>query len=312
MAARIVYLDQCAISSIVKNKDDLWGLLDDKLRLRLDRGVVVCPASQLHYEESMLSEDWRDELWAKCQELAGPWSFLPIETIEGIQLRRGLRVYLGEPEEAESPQGVIKRSGGGAGASEPLASSVRQRKERSFQEMQGMVEDYQGFESARAACILRYVGQIPFGGGEGEARAVHLIEELAGEVHRLRPGEHDPASVIQEFLKTQAVQPVPFLDIWSRLWATIAQHVRSTVKPRRLKPGDLYDVQAMSFYGPYCDAMFVDNEFRKLASQRNVDVLGRYGVRLFSETNRNEFEAWLDETLAGITAQEHRPGLRQL
>jgi hypothetical protein len=70
-------------------------------------------------------------------------------------------------------------------------------------------------------------------------------------------------------------------------------------------------VQAISFYGPYCDAMFVDNEFRKLASQRNVDVPGRYGVRLFSETNRGEFEAWLDETSAGITAEENQPDRHQ-
>lgn len=59
-------------------------------------------------------------------------------------------------------------------------------------------------------------------------------------------------------------------------------------------------MQAISCYGPYCDAMFVDNEFRKLAYQRNVEVPGRYGVRLFSETNREEFMAYLGETQQGV------------
>ena len=55
--------------------------------------------------------------------------------------------------------------------------------------------------------------------------------------------------------------------------------------------------ETLAYYSPYCDAMFNDNEFRKLACQRNVDVPGRYGVRLFSETNRNQFMAYLDEFL---------------
>ena len=72
----------------------------------------------------------------------------------------------------------------------------------------------------------------------------------------------------------------------------------SEVKPRKIKPSDIYDVRAVAYYGPYCDAMFLDNEFRKLACQRNIDVPGRYGVRLFSETNRAEFKDYLDDVSA--------------
>lgn len=287
MTARIVYLDQCAISSIVKSKDEFWRQLEDKLRFLLNREAIICPTSQLHYEESMLSEQWRHQLWAKCQELAGRWRFLPLEAVESLQLQRALRKYLGEPEEPAKPPAAVGRCESDLDADEPLAFSVPQRRDETLQEIRRLVEDFQNFESTRAAGIHAHLGRL--------AGASGLQDELAGEVRRLRPTEREPMAVIRDFLQSQITHPAPFLDLWSRLWATVAQHIHSTVKPRRLKPGDIYDVQAIAYYGPYCDAMFVDNEFRKLASQRNVDVPARYGVRLFSETNREQFRTCLDE-----------------
>jgi len=78
--ARIIYPDQCAISSIVKRKDDRWVRLQEKLRLLLDRGTIICPTSQLHYEESvdvpgrytvlLFSETNREQFMVYLDEIA--------------------------------------------------------------------------------------------------------------------------------------------------------------------------------------------------------------------------------------------------
>lgn len=78
--------------------------------------------------------------------------------------------------------------------------------------------------------------------------------------------------------------PVPYRRCMSR-----------SRKARRIKGSDLYDLILVSHYAPYCDAVLLDNDFRALASQRNVDVPGRYGVRLFSENNREDFARYLEE-----------------
>jgi hypothetical protein len=118
---------------------------------------------------------------------------------------------------------------------------------------------------------------------------VTLVHRLVCEVKAMRPVEENPISVVEESLGSEQIMTIPSLDITSCLNTVLAQHAQSNVKPRSLRPSDAYDVQAISSCAPYCDAMFVDNEFRKLASQRNIDVPGRYGVRLFSENSRQEF-----------------------
>ena len=292
---KTIYLDQSAISNIAKAKDAFWRDLHRELRLLLKRQVIACPCSPFHFEESVRSKDWGTELQAICQELAGPYRFRPQEEIALTQLRRALRSYLGEAEETLGKFFTEFCQYDAPTSTERLPCSHNEPPLLTAQRVAPTrAQDHGNFESSVATEICRYAEEILQAYAAGETTAVRLLESLGKEVVRIRTDEPHPMLVIGEFLRSENVQKVPFLDISSRLWATIAQHLYSTVKPRTLKPSDICDVQAISYYGPYCDAMFVDNEFRKLASQRNVDVPGRYGVRLFSETNRAQFKAFLD------------------
>jgi hypothetical protein len=322
---KIIYLDQCAISSIAKAKDELWLQLYEKLRGALERQLIVCPSSQLHDEESLLSADWRNQLQAVYRELAGPYRFGSLAEIELAQWRKAICIYLGGAEPSDRlPVSRLCDEDCPGPAADP--GQVRKDKEARHRRMQRVLEPARSFQAARAAESRRYIDQISQDCAAGTARAVRLVEGLEGEVIRIRPDEPSPLSVVNGFLRSEHAAAVPFLDIWSRLWATIAQHVHSQVVPRRLKPSDIYDVQALAYFGPYCDAMFVDNEFRKLALQRNVDVAGRYGVRLFSKNSREAFKAYLDElpvpavpallfrgdlmVSAGVSSTQWRPGTR--
>jgi len=61
--------------------------------------------------------------------------------------------------------------------------------------------------------------------------------------------------------------------------------------------------------------MFLDNAFRGLASQKNVDVPGRYSVRLFSAKSllrtetTDDFVEYLNDLLQNMPC-EHREALR--
>ena len=118
-------------------------------------------------------------------------------------------------------------------------------------------------------------------------------------------------ALVDQFFKSDKALNTPFLYINSRLWATIAQKVRNQKGPRKPKPSDSYDVKAISTYAPYCDAMYVDNEFHSMASQKNVDVSGKFGVRLFSTRTHDSFLAYLDDILKSMS-EAHREGLTLL
>jgi hypothetical protein len=292
-----IYLDQCAISSIAKAKDTLWLQLYEKLKGLLEQRLIICPSSQLHVEESLLSADWRHELQAVYKKLAGRYRFCSLEEIEAAQWRKAFWTHLGGADESDGPQ-VVQSCEKDRPMPAVDLGKIRQGKKEIHRRMHRVLEPARSFQSAMFAESRRYVDQILRDYAAGMADAVRLVTGLEAEVKSLRPGEQDPPSVVREFFQSENATAVPFLDIWSRLWATIAQHVQSQVVPRRLKPSDIYDVQALAYYGPYCDAIFVDNEFRKVALQRNVDVPGRYGVRLFSKNNREQFVGYLNEISA--------------
>ena len=348
---KVVYLDQCAISSIVKAKDPFWVQLNDRLKLLIDLQLIACPYSRCHREESMLSERWRDKLQVLYKKLAGEDRFCSPDKIEFTQLRRALLSYLGHPEPAretdrwkdycaEDPH----RFAGDMlvychfSANEAVVSSVRQRKRAIHAELED-ASDYwkknpQGFKDSVAKeqsdygrNLIKAYRQLTAAqtaienmlSGElleayrsvvrpgkfdprtspGTQPGIELVHSLACEVLHLQRDEADPLDAVDKFFKSEQVRSVPFLDIQSSPVATIAQQTQSITKSRKPKPSDWYDVQAISCYAPYCDVMFLDNEFRILATQGNVDVPGRYGVRLFSEANREAFRAYLDSIWLG-------------
>lgn len=144
----------------------------------------------------------------------------------------------------------------------------------------------------------------------GVQPGVMLVHWLAAEVYEARPEETDPVAVVEKFFQSPEAMNVPFQYIASRLWATIAQQVRNK-KPRPPKASDNYDVMAISTYAPYCDAMIVDNEFRGMVSQKNIDVEKRFNVRIFSARTLPDFIGYLDNLLANIP-DDHRRAVQEV
>ena len=145
----------------------------------------------------------------------------------------------------------------------------------------------------------------------GVQPGVKLVHWLAAEVHKAGPDERNPVSVVEQFFQSKHAMAVPFQYIASRLWATIGQRTRSPKGARISKPSDNYDVTAIAHYAPYCDAMMVDNEFCAMASQNNIDVPGKFGVRMFCSKTHDEFIGYLDNLATNIP-DDHRRALKQV
>jgi len=117
---------------------------------------------------------------------------------------------------------------------------------------------------------------------------------------------------ITSFFKSSHFADVPFVQLSVRIYATLKAMVKRgafTAKDssERLR-GFFNDVKHVSVYAPYCDAFVMDQAMAALVSDPHVGLETRYGVKVFSLNNWDQFLAWLDGLEAGMTP-EHRAGL---
>lgn len=73
--------------------------------------------------------------------------------------------------------------------------------------------------------------------------------------------------------------------------------------------GFFMDVEHIATYAPYVDAFFMDKAMAELVSKPGVDLEQRYGVRVFSLTNWDEFLEWLRSIESAGMTPEHQAGL---
>ena len=320
---------------MVKVKHGFWSELKGKLGNLAALQLIVCPSSEIHVDESVLKHDLRDRLQEMYRSFGGNHRFRSPNEIEQSQFLRAMKRYLG----TDDFNPVTMRREGFCGnphcwttrtvftdfpVNETWVADLRNRKQAIHSEMQSQCdywkanptsfdEDVNKEMKGFAQTVLeayRFLAPATFAPGipPGVQHVVILVHLLATEVKSARPNIADPVSEVEAFFASPFAQQTPFLDITCNLWATIAQRVRSKKGSRQPKQSDTFDVTAISHFAPYCDAMFVDNEFRGMAYERNVDLFGKYGVRLFSYKTRNEFLTYLDGILASMS-DAHIEGL---
>lgn len=356
---KIIYLDQLALSGMVKVKEPFWPALQAKLGSLVYLQLVVCPTSEIHEDESLLDFARRSELKDMYRSFAGHDRFRLRHEVEQRQLLRSIRRYLrvanGKPQDSGWVDAFERdphlwstglRVYADMPVHEPWVTDIRDRKKALHSDLESVAafwkeEDKQFLDDVRReskdygrSLVTMYRQRQAerqnltdsvsdelkpimraFMGADFDPAippdmrpGILLVHSLAAEVRKARPDEADPIGVVEQFFASTDAMETPFLYISSRLWASIAQRVRNPKGSRTPKPSDSYDVNAISTFAPYCDAMFVDNEFRAMASQKCVGVCARYGTKFFSAKTRDEFFAYLDGVLAEMS-DAHREGL---
>jgi hypothetical protein len=107
-----------------------------------------------------------------------------------------------------------------------------------------------------------------------------------------------------EFLHDDAALSAPQNELSSILYAALARRATNGQKrpPNRGTPND---IDAISSYLPYCEAIFVDNEMAQLLSEEPLaSEVAKYGTRVFSTRTRDEFLAYLRQ-IEAETPPEH-------
>jgi hypothetical protein len=318
---RVLYLDQLAISNLLKTRlpahqhkfaDDnpatqfgFWPRLLNQLERLVHLNLLVCPRSSIHDLEAAFNDRLSGGLRSFHEQLAGNVKLAHHASVKSDQLERACRAWLEdrEPGPLDTSQVVYGHLDGWldrfiVNAYYPVTpdeiSKLRDGRDRVDQDMQDSFRCWAQMSSPGFDVLFR---------GELEAYGPGLMKpDYSGSLMiglRAQLEDHGVApeqwpSQIDAFLQSEAPTKVYFAEIAAGMLAALAWRAghNQLARPTR---GLRADIQAISTYLPYVDAMFVDNECARLLRDEPLRDQLPCSTRIFSIDSRGELLEWLTE-----------------
>lgn len=130
------------------------------------------------------------------------------------------------------------------------------------------------------------------------------------------PDEQDMTSkiaLVKRFFASKHFANIPHHWISARMFAVLREQVRNGAYPKpdeakRRLSGLFQDVNHISFYAPYVDAIIVDQPMSSIVNDGRLDLPSRYAVKTFSLNNWGALLEWLRSLLEQMSV-EHKAGL---
>jgi len=342
----IIYLDQFAISNMMlvlnpetnayqKGKvSPFWKILFDKVDSLCKLQLIICPNSDFHRHESMLSTFY-EPLKRMYGLLSHGVSFYGHDTIHRFQIINQLHTWLGDADFKDlRVQDVVHGNinawqerftiSAGNFKIPGLVDELRASRKKIVENLTPIFQRWQGerdkdfnywYEEEKKANarvlwerymqILQTFDSASF--GLGSFNPWDLTDFANVTVHEIletfkgRGAEKNSLfTKLAEFLHSAAFENTPYIKISAMLWASLARKAAGGRKnpPNR---GFVTDVEIVSTLLPYCDAMFIDNEFRAYLAESPLCEEIRYPTKIFSYKTKESFLKYLDEIRARAT-----------
>lgn len=142
-------------------------------------------------------------------------------------------------------------------------------------------------------------------------RYARLVAGFLWQLEEINVAQQEQFAYVQQFLYSEAALKAPQNQISSLLFAGLARRAASGQKrvPNR---GTYNDIRTISAYLPYCDAIFVDNEFAVMLGEKFiVEHIAAYPTRIFSARTKNEFLSYL-KSIEETAPSEHVDAVRDV
>jgi hypothetical protein len=109
--------------------------------------------------------------------------------------------------------------------------------------------------------------------------------------------EEEVMKEVAKFFSNETLEKVPSIRIGAALVAALA-HEAARGRKKVPTAGFTADMEIVSSYIPYCDAIFIDNENARLLSLPAARAKIGFPTRIFSQATKQEFLDYLDELYA--------------
>ncbi|MGO8091644.1 hypothetical protein AB9E29_31400 [Rhizobium leguminosarum] len=336
---RKLYLDQSFLSLVFKAEDGRYLAIAEKIKSICAKQALVVPYSNLHEDET---HQWKhyEALLDFIKATARGHELRPSYEVIQAQFDTALELWLTE----QNPSFAVEKNdafdkeidewesyyridvGGYYGDIEKIRAAK-------ITSITGLVDTFDAWRDS-VHSIEEHINLELASAAEGYIKAykAYLEKVDAGDydvlvdrpinskyVERMVRYEALGGSLAERvqstfrFLYSPNFAAMPAQSISARIYAELREQVRRGAYANKAKAiarlsGFFFDVDHISIYGPYFDGIVVDRSMHELLRSNSVDLSGRWGTKVFSASNLDEFDVWLGEIEQAIPA-EHRGAL---
>ena len=338
---KILYLDQFAISLLVKvslgrtPKADKWV----KLRETIDRAIkaqaIICPHSELHERESWFDHKLGAELAKFYRRISLGRSFRSSFEIQSAQIHDALRTFEQDStscrwprwhyflrkdpdvwhdlifmnvntdksrEKALAKQAKVELTSSAAELTmyfrqsnktfdEQYRLEVRQQATNIVQIWTRQMRKMAACQTSQEWVEAHLFGSI-YSDTMNQIMRFYGQRGLAGEIMAER---------MKDFLFSSTFEEIDVVRLAAALWAGIARKV--FLKEGGVRASDSNDVEMISHYAPYCDAMLVDRRMKGLLTTNPVKNKIGLETKFFSAIDLDELIAYLNELINQVPTE---------
>lgn len=350
LTRKIIYLDQFVISNIVKALDpsttpqkrarlgSFWRDAFEKIHRLCKLQLIVCPDSPIHYDESVVTTDFR-KLKRIYELLSSGSTFHEPERIRNVQIISLARKWIISEAHfwnftpQEITNGRLDEWGGhlqltlNPGMIPGLIDELREartKKNEGFASVHEMWKNDQGrgfwdwFREERLGLgkvLMKEVTetlkrQILIRTGKLQPRMEDMLPTLNWRLFQTLHEVFAGAGLSQElamrkvweFLNSEELGKVPFVRISCLMFGAMAQLANRGKKTRPKHPFN--DVDVVAAYLPYCSAVFVDKEIDVILREPPLpSELSEYHTQVFSLRSKEVFFDYLDQIEQNATPE---------
>jgi len=341
---KILYLDQFFFSGAFREGDPRFTKAAQRIREISALQLLAVPFSSIHEDET---HQWRgfngkskDDLMEFIKETSRGHRFEPSYDVEETQIVRAFQAFLQRkfpdfelqqreaiPDDIHEWDNYFRID---VGRHINDVELMRELKRESVQSLVDLFPAWQqstntfdqdvAIELREASknylnSYLRYAARIATGDFAALLNApimATVVESLLQHLPNDMPPD-DSLKKIGEFFRSKYFAEIPYQWLSVRVFAVLKDMVkrgayRNTEEALQRLSGFFQDTTHVSIYAPYCDAFVMDKAMAALVTDRRLALEARFGVKVFSLNNWDEFLAWLDALEAGMS-QEHQDGL---
>lgn len=315
---RVLYLDQFAVSETMKsvnpatkaNKegrvDPYWKELFGRLERCCKLQLLVCPTSELHWAESMVTSA-ESALRRIYEHFSGGTRFSDFDKIEFVQVEADVKAWLIDPT-APTPQLVPTKAVDGNldGWWNTINVSVGY-KPAELEKIGDIVRaERNQIHDVMAKNFARWQTAKP-SFNDQLTKGLETLENLRKELTRASLGragvdEGQIEGQTLAYIKSGRFRKLPWVRLSSLLYASLARRAASGGQTKPPDRGTVNDFKMVAYLLPYCDAIILDRRCHAYLREEPMrSELAQFPCRIVSADSRDDLINYLDGVLAAAT-----------
>lgn len=336
---KVLYLDQFFFSHAFRGGESRFVEAAERIERLVSLQLLAVPFSSIHEDETHQWER-RDELFRFVKATARGHEFRDAFDVERTQLvkmflswlRGEAPVYVLDPSDALKDElhawdGYMRIEVG------RYLGDIELIRDLKRQSVEGLVDLFPGWRELNSSfeedlhaeyavagkayidVFIEFVSRLA-GGDHGAMLDAPMASMVVQSLLHLVPGdvpEEDRLRTCTRFLFSEHFKEIPYQWLSAHMFASLKAMVKNGAYSNRERAlqrlsGVFYDVKHIATYAPYVDAFVMDQPMAELASRATVRLEERYGPKVFSRSNWDDFVKWLDDLEVEMT-EEHRAAL---